>query len=59
MKANPYAPVVPCHRVVGSKGQLTGYSGGKGVSTKKERLISEKVFFINDNVDLSRSQWNF
>ena len=26
--ANPVAIVVPCHRVIGSGGQLTGYGGG-------------------------------
>jgi methylated-DNA-[protein]-cysteine S-methyltransferase len=25
---NPLSIVVPCHRVIGSKGQLTGYAGG-------------------------------
>ena len=25
---NPLAVVIPCHRVVGSKGSLTGYAGG-------------------------------
>lgn len=25
---NPWSVVVPCHRVVGSQGQLTGYAGG-------------------------------
>lgn len=25
---NPWAIVVPCHRVVGAQGQLTGYAGG-------------------------------
>jgi len=25
---NPVSIIVPCHRVVGSKGQLTGYAGG-------------------------------
>lgn len=25
---NPFSIIVPCHRVVGSKGQLTGYAGG-------------------------------
>jgi methylated-DNA-[protein]-cysteine S-methyltransferase len=26
--SNPVAVVVPCHRVIGSDGSLTGYSGG-------------------------------
>ena len=26
--ANPIAIVVPCHRVIGARGQLTGYAGG-------------------------------
>ena len=28
MHRNPHAPQVPCHRVVGSDGSLTGYAGG-------------------------------
>jgi methylated-DNA-[protein]-cysteine S-methyltransferase len=28
MAANPFAPVIPCHRVVGSDGTLRGYGGG-------------------------------
>jgi methylated-DNA-[protein]-cysteine S-methyltransferase len=26
--ANPIAVIVPCHRIIGSNGQLTGYGGG-------------------------------
>ena len=29
--ANPVALIVPCHRIIGSGGQLTGYGGGLGV----------------------------
>jgi methylated-DNA-[protein]-cysteine S-methyltransferase len=28
MATNPFAPVIPCHRVVGSDGTLRGYGGG-------------------------------
>lgn len=28
MAANRFAPVIPCHRVVGSDGSLRGYAGG-------------------------------
>ena len=33
---NPVAIVVPCHRVIGKNGSLTGYAGGLD---KKERLL--------------------
>ena len=31
---NPYAPKVPCHRVIRSDGSLGGYSGKGGRKTK-------------------------
>jgi methylated-DNA-[protein]-cysteine S-methyltransferase len=34
---NPIAIVVPCHRVIGSNGTLTGYAGGLSM---KEKLLS-------------------
>ncbi len=34
--ANPIAVIVPCHRVIGSDGSLTGYGGGLG---RKELLL--------------------
>lgn len=37
---NPVAVVVPCHRVVGSDGTLTGYAGG--LHRKKKLLETEK-----------------
>jgi methylated-DNA-[protein]-cysteine S-methyltransferase len=37
--ANPLAIVVPCHRVVGSKGALTGYAGG--LDRKRQLLALE------------------
>ncbi len=42
MAANPFAIIVPCHRVVGAKGRLTGYSGGEGIATKKWLLGFER-----------------
>lgn len=41
LAANPFPIVVPCHRVVGAKGRLTGYSGGEGIVTKKWLLEFE------------------
>ena len=38
---NPYAPKIPCHRVIRSNGSLGGYSGRGGIKTKKKLLKSE------------------
>ena len=38
---NPYAPKVPCHRVIRSDGSLGGFSAPGGVKTKKKMLKRE------------------
>lgn len=40
---NPFAPEVPCHRVVRSDGKIGGYSGNGGVVTKIRLLRREGV----------------
>src|SRR5688500_18672115 len=41
LNKNPYAPAVPCHRVVGSSGALTGFAGG--LPKKRALLEAEGV----------------
>ena len=42
---NPIPIVIPCHRVIGSNGKLTGYAGGLDI---KEKLIGlEQGGFLN------------
>ena len=41
IRLNPIVPVVPCHRVIGSNGQLTGYRGG--LEAKKWLLEHEST----------------
>ena len=38
---NPYAPKIPCHRVIRTDGGIGGYSGKGGVKTKKMLLKNE------------------
>lgn len=43
---NPIPIVVPCHRVVGSDGSLTGYSGAGGIETKAHLLRLEGAAIV-------------
>ncbi|MEX0654031.1 MAG: MGMT family protein [Phycisphaeraceae bacterium] len=54
---NPYAPDVPCHRVVGSDGRLTGFAGG--LPKKQRMLADEGVAVAAGRVDLARFGWRF
>ena len=40
---NPYAPKIPCHRVIRSDGSAGGYSGRGGIKQKLRLLRSEKA----------------
>lgn len=57
MRTNKDTHAVPCHRVVGSDGSLTGYAYGNGVATKKQKLAKEGVAFRGEKVDLAQSRW--
>lgn len=39
--ANPFAPIVPCHRVLAAGGKTGGFSGGQGAVTKLQMLEIE------------------
>ena len=45
MAANPLPILIPCHRVVGVSGVLTGFSAPGGVASKRELLIMEGALF--------------
>lgn len=41
--ANPLPIIIPCHRVMGKNGALTGFSGGDGIATKQKLLALEGI----------------
>ena len=43
---NPYAPEVPCHRVIRSDGSIGGYSA-QGGSEKKRAMLREEGVHID------------
>jgi methylated-DNA-[protein]-cysteine S-methyltransferase len=42
---NPMAIIIPCHRVIGSGGEMTGYAGG--IQRKKDLLTLEGAAVMN------------
>ncbi len=47
--ANPIALIVPCHRVIGSNGSLTGYAGGLPL---KRKLLEHEARVAGTRFDL-------
>ena len=48
MNKNPFAPIVPCHRVVKSNGELGGFGGGSKLKIK--RLQEEGVKVLDNKI---------
>ncbi|HIH14984.1 MAG: methylated-DNA-[protein]-cysteine S-methyltransferase [archaeon GW2011_AR17] len=62
LKRNPYAPEVPCHRVVSSTGNLHGFKGkrnGKAIEEKKYLLKKEGIEIKNNKIDLKKYLFSF
>lgn len=43
--ANPFAPVVPCHRILAANGRSGGFSAHGGATTKLRLLLIERASF--------------
>lgn len=53
LRRNPYAPRVPCHRVIASDLSLGGFQGkrsGKALELKRQRLEREGVRWIGHHL---------
>ena len=46
---NPFAPIVPCHRVLAAGGGLGGFSASGGIAAKLKMLELEKARFGDQN----------
>jgi methylated-DNA-[protein]-cysteine S-methyltransferase len=58
MRRNPFAPIVPCHRVIAASLELGGFSGSWGLACesvqKKRRLLAEEQVPFDDQGRLAR-----
>ena len=53
MRCNPYAPRIPCHRVVLSSGKIGGFQGeisGTKINRKKQMLEKEGIEFEGNKI---------
>ena len=57
MNKNPYAPKVPCHRVVKSNGKVGGFASG--TKKKIQMLRKEGVEIKKGKIDLNRFIYKF
>ena len=55
--ANPIPIIIPCHRVIGSTGKLTGFGGG--IPTKQWLLVHEKKYRPADKSSEPQSSFRF
>jgi len=57
MNKNPYAPRVPCHRVIKSSGDIGGFAKGK--KKKIQMLRKEGVLIENNKINLKKFKYKF
>ncbi len=57
MNKNPYAPEVPCHRVINANGNLGGYT--HGLKNKIKMLTQEGIEIKNNKINLEKYNFNF
>jgi O-6-methylguanine DNA methyltransferase len=51
LSKNPFAPVIPCHRVIRTDGKMGGYSAIGGIKKKLRMLKYEKKTGKNASLD--------
>jgi len=47
---NPYAPMVPCHRVISSTGSLGGYFGDNDTNTSSEKIQKKLNMLLDEGL---------
>jgi len=57
MNKNPYAPEVPCHRVISADGSLGGYA--HGLKKKIQMLKAEGIKIENNKIKLDKFEFKW
>jgi O-6-methylguanine DNA methyltransferase len=48
LQSNPWPALIPCHRVVGASGAMTGFTAPGGVRAKRQMLVLERALQQNE-----------
>lgn len=59
LKKNPYAPKVPCHRVINSNGKIGSYKGKPNSKEKMILLKKDGIEINNNKIDLKKYLYKF
>ncbi len=54
LSKNPFAPTIPCHRIIRKNGDIGGYSGG--IKKKQKLLKKEKLTNFKEVIDSSKNK---
>jgi len=54
---NPISIIIPCHRVIGADGSLTGYAGG--LERKRALLLLERTYIQRRGVESAEDAQQF
>lgn len=57
MNKNPYAPQVPCHRVINNNGNIGGFASGQ--KNKIKMLEAEGIEIKDNKIDLKKYLYKF
>ena len=57
LNQNPYAPQVPCHRVIRSNGEVGGFA--RGTNKKIAMLRKEGITIKRNKIDLTKYLYEF
>ena len=57
LNKNPYAPQVPCHRVINNSGHIGGFASG--IKKKIALLSKEGITIHNKRIDLNKFRYKF
>ena len=58
LKLLPHGTLLPWHRVINARGEISFPIGNNGYEMQRSRLVQEGIEFKGEKISLRRYQWN-